>query len=60
MELKNGIELVVSGDKFFNYISGWDLEIDVYGIIIYNVKVDEKLRLLGWKVGSFLVWVKIC
>lgn len=41
MELKNGIELVVIADKFINYISGWDFEIGVYGIIIYNVKIDD-------------------
>lgn len=60
MELKNGIELVVIADKFINYISGWDFEIGVYGIIIYNVKIDDWFRLLKREVGSFLIWVKIC
>ncbi|MDE5111441.1 MAG: N-acetylmuramoyl-L-alanine amidase, partial [Trichodesmium sp. St7_bin2_1] len=59
VELKNGTELVVSGDKPLNYTSGWDSETDAYGITIYNAKVDEKLRLPGRKVGSPLVWAKI-
>ncbi len=59
VELKNGTELVVSGDKPLNYTSGWDSETDAYGITIYNAKVDEKLRLPGRKVGSPLVWTKI-
>ncbi|MEM1171961.1 MAG: N-acetylmuramoyl-L-alanine amidase [Cyanobacteria bacterium P01_H01_bin.35] len=59
VELKNGNELVVTGDKALNYTSGWDSETDAYGITIYNAKVDDKLKLPGRQVGSPLVWAKI-
>ncbi|MGD1807876.1 N-acetylmuramoyl-L-alanine amidase family protein, partial [Dapis sp. BLCC M126] len=59
VELKNGNELVVTGDQALNYTSGWDSETDAYGITIYNAKVDDRLRLPGRQVGSPLVWAKI-
>ncbi len=59
VELKNGTELVVTGDQALNYTSGWDSETDAYGITIYNAKVDDRLKLPGREVGSPLVWAKI-
>ncbi|NES04915.1 MAG: N-acetylmuramoyl-L-alanine amidase [Okeania sp. SIO2F4] len=59
VELKNGTELVVTGDQALNYTSGWDSETDAYGITIYNAKVDDRLQLPGRQVGSPLVWAKI-
>ncbi|MCL2923353.1 MAG: N-acetylmuramoyl-L-alanine amidase [Trichodesmium sp. MAG_R04] len=59
VELKNGTELVITGDKPLNYTNSWDSETDAYGITIYNAKVDDRLRLPGREIGSPLVWVKI-
>ena len=59
VELKNGTELVVTGDQALNYTNGWDAEEDAYGITIYNAKVDDRLKLPGRRVGSPLVWAKI-
>lgn len=59
VELKNGTELVITGDKALNYTSGWDTEADAYGITIYGAKVDDRLRLPGREVGSPLVWTRI-
>ncbi|MEB3342432.1 N-acetylmuramoyl-L-alanine amidase [Okeania sp.] len=59
LELKNGNELVITGDKPLNYTTGWDSETDAYGITIYNAKVDRRFRLPPQEVGSPLVWTKI-
>ncbi|GGA32705.1 N-acetylmuramoyl-L-alanine amidase [Okeania sp. KiyG1] len=59
VELKNGTDLVITGDKPLNYTSGWDSEEDAYGITIYNAKVDDRLKLPGRRVGSPLLWAKI-
>ncbi|MGB3510070.1 MAG: N-acetylmuramoyl-L-alanine amidase [Microcoleaceae cyanobacterium] len=59
VELKNGTELVVKGDKSLNYTSGWDSESDAYGITIYNAKVDDRLKLPSRQVGSPLLWARI-
>lgn len=59
VELKNGTDLVITGDRPLNYRSGWDSEEDAYGITIYGAKVDDRLKLPGRRVGSPLVWAKI-
>ncbi|MCL2932941.1 MAG: N-acetylmuramoyl-L-alanine amidase [Trichodesmium sp. MAG_R03] len=59
VELKNGTELLVTGDKPLSYTNSWDSQTDAYGITIYNAKVDDRLRLPGREIGSPLVWVKI-
>lgn len=59
VELKNGTELVINGDKPLNYTSGWDSEADAYGITIYNAKVDDRLKLPSRQVGSPLLWARI-
>ena len=59
VELKNGTELVITGDKPLSYTTSWDSETDAYGITIHNAKVDDRLRLPGREIGSPLVWVKI-
>ncbi len=59
VELKNGTELVITGDKPLNYTSGWDSEADAYGITIYNAKVDDRLNLPKRQVGSPLLWARI-
>ncbi|NEQ75738.1 MAG: N-acetylmuramoyl-L-alanine amidase [Okeania sp. SIO2C9] len=59
VELKNGTDLVITGDRPLNYTSGWDSEEDAYGITIYGAKVDDRLKLPGRRVGSPLIWSKI-
>ncbi|MDY7003298.1 MAG: N-acetylmuramoyl-L-alanine amidase [Cyanobacteriota bacterium] len=59
VELKNGTDLVITGDKPLNYTSGWDSEEDAYGITIYGAKVDDRLKLPTRRVGSPLIWAKI-
>ncbi|NET26905.1 N-acetylmuramoyl-L-alanine amidase [Okeania sp. SIO1I7] len=59
VELKNGTDLVITGDRSLNYTNGWDSEEDAYGITIYNAKVDDRLKLPSRRVGSPLIWAKI-
>lgn len=57
--LKNGTELIISGNQPINYTDGWDEETGAYGITLFNARIKEGLPLPKRQVGGSLVWVKL-
>ncbi|MGL5509791.1 MAG: N-acetylmuramoyl-L-alanine amidase, partial [Microcoleaceae cyanobacterium] len=57
--LKDGTELIVSGNQPINYTDGWDTETGAYGITLFNARIKEGLELPKRQVGGSLIWVKL-
>lgn len=57
--LKDGTELIISGNQAINYTDGWDPETGAYGITLFNARIKEGLELPKRQVGGSLIWAKL-
>jgi N-acetylmuramoyl-L-alanine amidase len=57
--LKDGTELIISGNQPINYTDGWDPETGAYGITLFNARIKEGLELPKRQVGGSLIWARL-